>query len=213
MKFESKLPAEFWYVNFSSSAVELLLSVALLTHCVLMMHIFITLTGVVIGSFNGLMLCMYVWNKKLRAWCHQAITWTKIDLSLMKFSGINLRSISLEIFKISIISICCKITHIRITGISLMWQLNLLWQPTQWPYRAWQITDQLNLLWQPTQPGKLLWNWFQQGQYYGGDKGILWHYSGINHVEWVHTDSRWTYYAGAMAFHAQASKISSCWPF
>ena len=44
----------------------------------------------------------------LVAWQHHAITWTYVDLSLMRFSGIHLRAISQQVPK----PLLCKITMI-----------------------------------------------------------------------------------------------------
>ena len=47
----------------------------------------------------------------LVAWRHQAITWTNVDLSSVRFSGIHLRAISQEIPQPSITKIHLKITY------------------------------------------------------------------------------------------------------
>ena len=49
----------------------------------------------------------------LVAWCHQAITWTNVDLSSVRSSGIHLRAILQEIPQPSVNEISLKITYLK----------------------------------------------------------------------------------------------------
>ena len=54
------------------------------------------------------------WLRKwLVAWRHQAITWTNVDWSSVKSSGIHIRSISQEMPQPSITKICLKIRYLK----------------------------------------------------------------------------------------------------
>ena len=54
--------------------------------------------------------CFMQW---LVAWRHQAITWSKFDLSLLRTSDIHLRPISQEVPQPSITKISSNITYLK----------------------------------------------------------------------------------------------------
>ena len=59
-------------------------------------------------------------NEWLVAWWHQAITWTNVDSSSVKSCGIHRRAILLQMLKIWITGICCKIIpNCKIIALSL----------------------------------------------------------------------------------------------
>ena len=51
------------------------------------------------------------------AWQHQAITWTNVDLILVKSSDIRLRKISLKEPQLSITKISLKVTYLNFIEI------------------------------------------------------------------------------------------------
>ena len=73
----------------------------------------------------------------LVAWRHQAITWTNVDLSLVKSCGIHLRAVSHEMLKISTLDVSLKIINLRLhPHLQVANELNwLLWFQVRkiWP--------------------------------------------------------------------------------
>ena len=58
-------------------------------------------------------LCQHWFRQRLVAWRHQAITWTNVDWSLVKYSDLNIRALSQEMPQQSVIKIHLKITYLK----------------------------------------------------------------------------------------------------
>ena len=71
-----------------------------------------------VTPFGDIDLGQHWLRKWLVAWRHQAITWTNVDLSSVRSSGIYLRAISYEIPQPPFIKFSLKITYLK-----LIWNL------------------------------------------------------------------------------------------
>ena len=88
-------------VNTIDACISRPSAAVILTHCGL-----VTLYG-------GKDLGQHWFRYWLVAWLHQAITWTSLDLSLVKSSDIRLMLTSLEIPQPSTTECCLKITYLK----------------------------------------------------------------------------------------------------
>ena len=105
--------------------------VDILTHCSLVM------------PHRNINLVQHWLGQWLVTWCHQAITWTNVEFSLVKFCGIHLRTISQRAPKL----LFC-IMRLKIILLKLLLHLQ---GTTEW--RGW-----------PTQTSQELFIWYLRGE-------------------------------------------------
>ena len=128
------------------------------------------------------------------AWWHQAITWTNVDLSSVRFSDNHLRAISQEIPQSSITEISLKITYLdfnsNLPGVNELCTLSMLCCvlfcfDTSRCYNFWFNSLVLEKIYNCPLPMKQPWRiWVSESQ---ESESWWYHYSKTKHIgyRWV----------------------------